>query len=262
MNYKQVRGIMVLFLMLAVLVCSIDYGTTTAQAQENVSNDTISSENQGTEEEEDSEMIETEDMDCEEETFDEVEESKRIEVHIEITARWENHYNADVTITNLSDTRIDDWEISFSFQNKIEHIWNARISEEDKENSRYTVKNADWNQDIEKNEFVTFGMTVYYEDEMDEVSDYYLTRVCLEADVDYDINYKEYSRWDNKVNGEIVITNLSDRKIEDGNLGLQVIYCLSRFGMLNILMMRQKMFWKIWDITKTWNRGSPFPLDL
>ena len=100
------------------------------------------------------------------------------------------------------------------------------------------------------------------DEEMDEVSDYYLTRVCLEADVDYDINYKEYSRWDNKVNGEIVITNLSDRKIEDGNLGLQVIYCLSRFGMLNILMMRQKMFWKIWDITKTWNRGSPFPLDL
>lgn len=216
MNNKKGRTIISMILMITVLMCSINYKSLYVQGQEISATDTVNEDT----DEEDLELIETEDTDCEDETFEEVEETKRIELHTEITAKWDHHYNANVTITNLSDTRIDDWEITVSFQNKIEHIWNAKISDVDSEDNRYTIKNADWNQDIEKDESVTFGMTVYYEDEMDEMKDYYLTRICLEADVDYDVDYKEYSRWDNKVNGEIVITNHSDRRIEDWKLGL------------------------------------------
>ena len=205
-----------MILMITVLMCNINYKSLYVQGQEISSTDTVNEDT----DEEDLEFIETEDTDCEDENFEEVEETKRIELHTEITAKWDHHYNANVTITNLSDTRIDDWEITVSFQNKIEHIWNAKISDVDSENDRYTIKSADWNQDIEKDGSVTFGMTVCYEDEMDEMKDYYLTRICLEADVDYDVDYKEYSRWDNKVNGEIVITNHSDRRIEDWKLGL------------------------------------------
>lgn len=50
-----------------------------------------------------------------------------IAASINITSKWDHHYNANVTITNLSEEKIDDWEICFPFDNTIEHIWNATI---------------------------------------------------------------------------------------------------------------------------------------
>lgn len=59
-----------------------------------------------------------------EEDIDEV--AKDIDLKVNITAMWDHHYNAEVELTNLTGERIDDWEISFDFCNKIEHIWNAK----------------------------------------------------------------------------------------------------------------------------------------
>lgn len=162
-----------------------------------------------------SEDDETEDLETEE---DEVEDSNEIEISTNIIAKWEHHYNAEVTIKNISKERIDDWEVSFDFADKIEHIWCAEIKKE--ENGFYTIRNVDWNQDIEQNEIVTFGMTVYYEEKIGQIENYYLTRTLLPVDSGYDVNYQQFSRWDNKVNGQITITNQSDKRIEDWKLGL------------------------------------------
>lgn len=116
MNNKKRRKIISMILMITVFLCNINYKNLYAQGQEISATDTVNEEK----DEEDLELIETEDTDCEDETFEEVEETKRIELHTEITAKWDHHYNANVTITNLSDTRIDDWEITVSFQ-KINH---------------------------------------------------------------------------------------------------------------------------------------------
>lgn len=162
-----------------------------------------------------SEDDETEDLETEE---DEVKDSNEIEISTNIIAKWEHHYNAEVTIKNISKERIDDWEVSFDFADKIEHIWCAEIKKE--ENGFYTIRNVDWNQDIEQNEIVTFGMTVYYEEKIGQIENYYLTRTLLPVDSGYDVNYQQFSRWDNKVNGQITITNQSDKRIEDWKLGL------------------------------------------
>ena len=50
-----------------------------------------------------------------------------IEMEISITASWDNHYNADVTLKNKLDEKIDNWMIAFDFNNNIENIWNAKI---------------------------------------------------------------------------------------------------------------------------------------
>lgn len=195
-----------MMLVVAMMFCNIAHVSVYVKAQEDSSEEVIQDQDVGLEQEDDED--------------EELEENKRIELRTEITAKWDHHYNANVTITNISNERIDDWEMAVTFANKIEHIWNAKIVEQDKEDNFYTIKNADWNQDIEQGGSVTFGMTVYYENEIAEMQDYYLTRICLEADVDYDVDYKQYSRWENKVNGEITIRNNSERRIEDWKLGL------------------------------------------
>lgn len=84
----------------------------------------------------------------------------------------------------------------------------------------YTVRNADWNQDIPVDGKVSFGMTVKYSGEIQFPEEVFLTKECLPVQGDYKIEYKENSRWDNYVNGQIVITNNSEHRIEDWKLDL------------------------------------------
>lgn len=147
---------------------------------------------------------------------------EEIDLKIKITSQWDKHYNAEVEIKNLTEDKIDDWEISFGFKNKIINIWNANITEYDEELELYTIRNADWNQDIAAGGTVSFGMTVSYEDLIDSPRDWYLTRACLEAEGDYDVECTEYSRWDDtKINGQITITNHTDKRIEDWKLDIE-----------------------------------------
>lgn len=146
-------------------------------------------------------------------------EDEDIDVTMRITAEWGHHYNAEVEITNLSEDKIDDWEISFDFENKIENIWNAQITDYDEELQLYTIKNVVWNQDIKPGEKVCFGMTVSYAEKKDTPSDWYLTKACMEVQDEYDVDLKEYNRFDgNKINGQITITNRSGHTIEDWKL--------------------------------------------
>lgn len=147
---------------------------------------------------------------------------EEIDLKIKIISQWDKHYNAEVEIKNLTEDKIDDWEISFGFKNEIVNIWNANITEYDEELELYTIRNADWNQDIAAGGTVSFGMTVSYEDLIDSPRDWYLTRACLEAEGDYDVECTEYSRWDDtKINGQITITNHTDKRIEDWKLDIE-----------------------------------------
>ncbi len=164
--------------------------------------------------------VEYEDAD-DEEDIDLDDGKEDIDISMKITSQWNHHYNAEVTVTNLTESKIDDWEICFDFSNTIEHIWNAKVMEHNTEEGWYTVRNADWNQDIPYEGSITFGMTVQYEDTIDEPKDGFLTRGCFEVEDNYEIEYTEYSRWnDTKVNGQITITNNTERRIEDWKLEL------------------------------------------
>ena len=139
-----------------------------------------------------------------------------IAASINITSKWDLHYNADVTITNLSEEKIDDWEICFPFNNTIEHIWNATIiSAEDGE---YLIHNADWNQDIQAGESVSFGMTVAYDNKISFPEYCYLTRDSQRVRDSYEVNFTENGRWAGHVNGMITITNTGSHRIEDWSL--------------------------------------------
>ena len=135
-----------------------------------------------------------------------------------ITRKWSENYNVDVTIENISGEAIDDWELEFRFKDEIENIWNATVTSHN--GDVYTVRSADWNQDIPDNERVSFGMTVKYTGEIEFPENIFLTRECIKVEGDYDVQYRENSRRNNYVNGQIIITNNTGHRIEDWKLDL------------------------------------------
>ncbi len=154
-------------------------------------------------------------VDEEEDEHIDLSEDESIEVTYHITSKWDRHYNVDVTLRNITGDRIDDWELCFLFEDKIENIWNAKITDQ-KEGEWVVIRNADWNQDIAADKTVTFGMTVCYDGEIEMPEDFYLTRDKVEVNKkDYSVQYTEYGKWDDHVNGKITITNLGSERIED-----------------------------------------------
>lgn len=146
---------------------------------------------------------------------------KKIKVHYSITKKWNKHYKADITLTNISDDIIRNWEIRFPFPDKIESIQNARITKN--ENGIYHIKNAGSNPDLHKGDSVSFQMTVACHDN----ATIHIPEKCGvakeldEVETEYDLKYKEYGRQGNKVSGKITVINRSNSKIEDWKLELE-----------------------------------------
>lgn len=147
------------------------------------------------------------------------EEDSDVRITYHITSHWENYYNVDVTLDNMTDERIDNWEICIPANYEIENIWNAKII--DHLGDEYTIHNAEWNQDISLNGSVSFGMTVKCSEEV-RMPEYAYTTGLYEklSQTKYKVEFRKNSRWEDKFNGQIIITNQSEEKIEDWSLCL------------------------------------------
>lgn len=211
-----------LALVLTIAVCMSNMVTVSANGgTENTDNSVKMNWEDVAQEDNDEEDYDDEDMDYDEEDDSEdcsVDNMLDIEYHI--TAKWDKHYNVDVTLKNVSDSIIENWEICFDLEAEIENIWNATIT--DHEDDEYVIKNAGWNQDIKEGGTVTFGMTIKCDNDLEFPTNCYLTRELVEVENGYSIQYKEDSRWDNFVNGRIIITNESDKVIEDWKLDVTI----------------------------------------
>lgn len=76
-------------------------------------------------------------------------------VSYEVSNDWESGFSAAVSITNNSDTAIEDWVLEFDYDREITQIWNADI--ESSEKNHYVVKNAGHNSVIKAGKTVSFG---------------------------------------------------------------------------------------------------------
>ncbi len=203
-TFKVIVTYLLILSLLMTSVLSVDFANIKAEANEEV----VTEEAENNEDEVD-----------EEDEDEEYEIEQEVELTYQITSQWDKHYNLDVTLTNVTDEKIDDWEIRIPVNFKIENIWNAKITDE--QEGEYTIHNAEWNQDIPLDGSVTFGMTIAAEEEPQLPQYCEMVRMCLGVMDEYEVEYTEYSKWDNHVNGKISITNKTDRTIEDWSLSLE-----------------------------------------
>ncbi len=83
------------------------------------------------------------------------------EVSFVIDSKWDNGFNATITISNTGVMPIENWCMPFPLEQEISNIWNASV--EETYDDFYIIKNVGWNQDIPVNGSISFGITSYDE---------------------------------------------------------------------------------------------------
>ena len=134
-------------------------------------------------------------------------------IEFEIQGEWQNHYKAEITLTNTGAETIKNWMIQYDSEDSYDQIWNASILSS--EDGTYMIKNAGYNQDILPGQSVSFGVIGSYEGQPD-IPDYY-GRLGLLKEVKED-NYSVISyvqnKWDTGCILELQIQNTSTQAIE------------------------------------------------
>ncbi len=151
--------------------------------------------------------------------YENIYSSDNFDVKFKLDNVWDAGYNATVTITNTSDSIIENWCLTFPLNETISNIWNATITKE--HDDFYVIKNAGWNQDIAVGGSVSFGMTVY--EPFTEFPEYYTiigNQVETKSE-DYTIDYKITEDWGEGYKAEVTISNNKDIAIEDWRLSFE-----------------------------------------
>lgn len=130
-----------------------------------------------------------------------------------VDSLFENGYNATITIKNTGNQKIENWNLVFDLEDRIDNIWNASVSENTC--SQYIIKNVGWNQDIAVDSSVSFGFSS--NDSFSDFPEFYSiqSKQTVVKTEQYKMNYNITNAWDTGFNGTIEIINCSDDTIED-----------------------------------------------
>ena len=142
-----------------------------------------------------------------------------IDVDFIITGQWSGGFNGEITITNLTDTVIENWQIQMEFPQEITNIWNATIVSHD--GAIYNIKNTGGNNsiNIHSGESVAFGFTATFNKEI--ISPQNISLVAGKTDADnesYSVEYTLLSDWGSGYSAQITITNNTDKPMKAWHL--------------------------------------------
>lgn len=137
----------------------------------------------------------------------------------QIITAWEGGYNADTTITNTGNKKIENWKINLipAEGSAIISIWNAEKKEIQTEagGAAYQISNAGWNQDIDAGGSVTFGYQAVCKSAQAPQEIYLTGQAGTAEKSDYQIVYRTTDAWEGGCIVEAAIQNLTDKDMED-----------------------------------------------
>lgn len=139
-----------------------------------------------------------------------------IEIYYDITPHYGTVYQVNVTVKNISNETIHNWEISFDLTDEITSIWNGTVTNGF---DGVVVKNAQYNQDIRAGETSSFGFIASGNETIQIPSEFALLNTeSVTSQEQYDIIYTIDAENGTGYNASITITNISDRTLEDWKL--------------------------------------------
>ena len=88
------------------------------------------------------------------------------DISYDVTYSNNNEYGLNVSITNLSESTIEEWKLQFDFDGTIDNIWNAQIISSGGK-SHYILN--DENAYIYPSQTVTFGLSIVSDEDIDSI---------------------------------------------------------------------------------------------
>lgn len=131
-------------------------------------------------------------------------------VTYDVTNSWGNTEVISVTLSNTSDSAIENWMLYFDPHGDIQYV-NDATQAATSDGIAY-IKNAGYNANIGANTSVTFSYAVNDCEEMPDDFTLCQTRVEKSSGFEVTLNVNEF--WGDSFNGEIVIQNNTDAPIE------------------------------------------------
>lgn len=152
--------------------------------------------------------------------FKEISKDDRITGSFKMTSQWNDGFNGEITLQNMTNEVIHNWRVEFDLPYEITNIWNGAIIAHDRD--RYTVRNAKYNSAINPGESVTFGFTAHTEEEIEVVIQptYYTLKSNSDSTVTekFDVSYQMNASWGTACNGSIELRNVSSEDVFDWTL--------------------------------------------
>lgn len=93
---------------------------------------------------------------------------KKYEVILEVISKWESGFIGEIVLKNNSNETIEDWEIEFDYQGKIDNFWTAQTIENNE--MHYVIKNAGYNSIVRSGETLKIGFNASGSCEVDEIN--------------------------------------------------------------------------------------------
>lgn len=112
-----------------------------------------------------------------------------------VDSDWGTGFYGSISVTNNTDTALEDWVLEFDFDREITEIWDGIIDEH--EDNHYVIRNAEYNSNIAPGECVSIGI-----------------KGCNGKSGDEPIGYALYSYGNNDENIEIKINKNNLKKDE------------------------------------------------
>lgn len=167
----------------------------------------------------------------------------KLKIYYEVTSSWNDGYNANILVENISDEIIEKWDISFVSTDNIYTMWGA---EYDKTDNMYIASFFPYNSEIVPGEKIVIGYSaignqqiidntfVSYNEKKENVK---LLKENIYEYEGYTINYQIMNSWENASNIQVSITNTSEEVIH--NWGLKFISKDICSGMYNAKEIRE-----------------------
>ena len=93
-------------------------------------------------------------------------DKESFDISYDVTYNNNNEYGLNVSITNLSESTIEEWKLQFDFDGSINDIWNAQIISSD--GKSHYIHN-DENAYIYPSQTITFGLSIVSDEDIDSI---------------------------------------------------------------------------------------------
>ena len=141
----------------------------------------------------------------------------RYEAEFKVNSKWPGAFNGEIILKNTGENALENWTLKFDFEHEISNMWNGQIVAH--EGTSYIIKNLGWNQDIAPGSSVSIGFGANWNKYINPPKSYDLLNSEQEMEnADYTVDFKVTSDWGQAFNGEISITNNTNKTIEDWTL--------------------------------------------
>jgi len=149
-----------------------------------------------------------------------------------IGSEWDGAQSVNVKITNTGEEPILNWYLKYNAGGTIENLYNAIIFSDSE--TGCVIKNNGYNYEIEPNSTVEFGYILRGES-LNFPKDFDLCTKRIEKKTGFNVDFKVTSEWDKGFNGEIVITNTSDKPIEAWTLAFDSNFEINNYWNCKLL---------------------------